>query len=52
MKEGGCASVPITKKFHATGVTSEGSKAAQPLHVLHVEIYDKQRLIDVGPSGG
>ena len=39
----------IPEEFHATGVTSQGSRVAQP---QHVEIYDKQRLIDVGPSGG
>ena len=33
------------EKFHATGVTNQGSKVAQP---PHVKICDKQRRIDVG----
>ena len=36
-------------KFHATGVTNQGSKAAQP---SHREFGDKQNAIDVGPAGG
>ena len=38
----------IHEEFHATGVTSKGSRA-QP---QHVEIKKTQRVMDVGPYGG